>query len=447
MSKIYVIGHVNPDTDAIASAMGYAWLLNTQDDNEVVPARVGPINLQTSWVLDRVGLEPPEYLADASPRFASVARRLDTVTPDRPLSEAWAIASRTGTVAPVVEADGQPYGLITGFSLFRSISQLVGTHPDRQQMQLSEIFEIPSREAADVEVPQFQAGSRIRDALPRILREERNDFWVVDEEGRYLGVCRQPDLLNPPRMKVVLVDHNEVGQSIGSLDEAELLEVLDHHRLGADPTWLPIRFRIDPVGSTSTLVSERIENAGLSAPPALAGLLLAGLLADTLQLTSPTTTERDHQAAERLARWAFVGGSPLEGEDMASFGDALLNAGSGLDARDPDELVTSDLKVYDVAGKHFGIAQVEVTDLLRVSDHLEALAQALDRLSDKRGLDFSLLMITDVVDGASRILMQSAPMVLEELPYKRLPDGTLDARGVVSRKKQLLPVVLALLEE
>jgi manganese-dependent inorganic pyrophosphatase len=314
-------------------------------------------------------------------------------------------------------------------------------------MQLSKIFEIPSREAADVEVPQFQAGSRIRDALPRILREERNDFWVVDEDGRYLGVCRQPDLLNPPRMKVVLVDHNEVGQSIGSLDEAELLEVLDHHRLGADPTWLPIRFRIDPVGSTSTLVSERIENAGLSAPPALAGLLLAGLLADTLQLTSPTTTERDHQAAERLARWAFVGGSPLEGEDMASFGDALLNAGSGLDARDPDELVTSDLKVYDVAGKHFGIAQVEVTDLLRVSDHLEALAQALDRLSDKRGLDFSLLMITDVVDGASRILMQSAPMVLEELPYKRLPDGTLDARGVVSRKKQLLPVVLALLEE
>jgi manganese-dependent inorganic pyrophosphatase len=142
-----------------------------------------------------------------------------------------------------------------------------------------------------------------------------------------------------------------------------------------------------------------------------------------------------------------VGGGPLEGEDIAAFGEALMSAGSGLAARDPDEVVTSDLKIYDTAGKRFGIAQVELTALLRVSDHLEILAHALDRLSDKRALDFSLLMITDIVDGASRILMQGAPMVLEELPYKRLSDGTLDARGVVSRKKQLMPVVLALLEE
>lgn len=446
MSKIYVIGHINPDIDAIASAMGYAWLLNSQDDDDFVPARAGPINAQTAWVLDRVGMHPPELLADASPRFEVVVQRFESVTPERPLSEAWVIANRTGTVAPVVEADGKPYGLITGLSLFRLLSQLVGAHPERQQMRLSEIFDVPSRDVADVDVPKFQAGLRIRDALPRILRKERNDFWVVDEEGRYLGVCRQPDLLNPPRLKLILVDHNEVGQSIGSLDEADLLEVLDHHRLGNPPTRLPIRFRVDPVGSTSTLVSERIEDSGISAPPALAGLMLAGLLSDTLGLTSPTTTKRDHQAAERLGRWAFVSGGLLD-EDVASFSNHLLQVGVGLAARDPASVVNGDLKIYDTAKNCFGIAQVEVMNLIKLSDHLDSLNEALNRLRDQRGLEFAILMVTDIVDGSSRILMQGAPLVLDELPYKRLLDGTLDARGVVSRKKQLLPVVLALLEE
>ena len=447
MNKIFVIGHVNPDVDAIASAMGYAWFLNNRDGDDFIPARAGPINAQTAWVLDRVGMQPPELLADASPRFEVVVQRLDSVTPDQTLREAWVIANQTGTVAPVVEADGKPYGLITGLSLFRTLSQLVGTHPRRQQMRLSEIFDVPSREAADVDVPKFQSSLRIRDALPRILREERNDFWVVDEEGRYLGVCRQPDLLNPPRLKLILVDHNETGQSIGSLDEAELLEVLDHHRLGNPPTRLPIHFWVDPVGSTSTLVSERIEDSGLSTPPSLSCLLLAGLLSDTLGLTSPTTTERDHQAAERLGRWAFVGGGPFEEEDIASFSNHLLEAGVGLAARDPDSVVSSDLKVYDTEKNRFGIAQVEVMSLIKLSDHLESLAEALNRLCGQRGLDFALLMVTDIVDGSSRILMQGAPLVLDELPYIRLLDGTLDARGVVSRKKQLLPVVLALLEE
>jgi manganese-dependent inorganic pyrophosphatase len=242
------------------------------------------------------------------------------------------------------------------------------------------------------------------------------------------------------------VDHNEVGQSIGSLDEADLLEVLDHHRLDNPPTRLPIRFRVDPVGSTSTLVTERILDAGLSAPTALAGLLLAGLLSDTLLLSSPTTTERDRRAAETLGRWAFVGGSPLEGETIESFGKALLQAGVGLATRDANDVVAGDLKIYDSAGMHFGISQVEVTDLVGVEDYLAQLGEALGELADQRGLDFAMLMITDIVEGSSRILMQAAPPVLTELPYKPLVDGSLEARGVVSRKKQLLPVILALLE-
>ena len=446
MSTIYVIGHVNPDIDAIASAMGYAWLLASQHGDDVIAARAGPINPQTAWALERLGLKPPILLADASPRFEAVARRFDTVTPDRPLREAWTIVNRTGTVAPLVEKDGTPFGLVTGLSLFRSMSQFIGSRPETQEMSLNELFEVPSREAADVDVPKFRANSRIRDGLPRVLRGERNNFWVIDNEGRYVGVCRQRDLLNPPRLQLILVDHNEVGQSIGSLDEADMLEVLDHHRVNNPPTRLPISFRVDPVGSTSTLVSERIEESGLSAPPELAGLLLGGVLSDTLRFSSPTTTERDREAAERLARWAFVGGSPLDGEGIDSFGLEILQSSSGLSARDPKEIVTSDLKVYDSVGLHFGIAQVEVTDLVAVGDYLEELCGALQELIEGEKLNFAMLMVTDIVDGSSRLLMQSEPPVLSELPYKRLPDGTMDARGVVSRKKQLLPVVLALLE-
>lgn len=446
MSTIYVIGHVNPDIDAIASAMGYAWLLASQNGDDFIAARAGPINAQTAWALERLDLKPPIILTDASPRFEAVARRFDTVTPDRPLREAWTIVNRTGTVAPLVETDGTPVGLVTGLSLFRSMSQFIGTRPETQEMSLKELFDVPSREAADVDVPKFRANSRIRDGLPRVLRGERNNFWVIDNEGRYVGVCRQRDLLNPPRLQLILVDHNEVGQSIGSLDEADLIEVLDHHRVNNPPTRLPISFRVDPVGSTSTLVSERIEESGLSAPPELAGLLLGGVLSDTLRFSSPTTTERDREAAERLARWAFVGGSPLEGGGIDSFGLELLQSSSGLSTRDPKEIVTSDLKVYDSVGLHFGIAQVEVTDLVAVGDYLEELCGALQELIEGEKLNFAMLMVTDIVDGSSRLLMQSEPPVLSELPYMRLPDGTMDARGVVSRKKQLLPVVLALLE-
>ncbi len=447
MANIYVVGHVNPDTDAIASAMGYAWYRDQDSDEEVIAARGGAINAQTAWVLNRLNLGAPELLTDASPRFESVTLRFDTVTPDRPLRDAWAIANRTGTVAPIVEADRKPYGLVTGFSLFRSLSDLVGAHPDRQDMNLTDLFDLPSSEAADTNVPKFLLGSRIRDSLQRVLRGERNEFFVVDEKDRYVGVCRQRDLLNPPRLQLILVDHNEVGQSIRSLDEADLLEVLDHHRLSNPPTRLPIRFRVDPVGSTSTLVSEKIEDAGMGAPPELAGLLLAGVLSDTLLLSSPTTTDRDHRAAKRLARWAFVGGSPLEGETIESFGRALLQAGAGLATREPMSVITSDLKIYDSSGMHFGISQVEVTDLVEVEEHLAPLREALKGLIDQRGLDFAMLMITDIVEGSSRILMQSAPPVLAELPYKRSEDDVLDASGVVSRKKQLLPVVLAMLEE
>lgn len=444
-NRIYVIGHVNPDTDSIASAMGYAWLLRERDGADTVAARAGPLNPQSAWVLKQLKLDAPVLLTDASPRFESVMQRFDSIRPDAQLGMAWTLASRTGGVAPVVDEDGKPYGIIHGYSLFKYFTEILGPRPGDTTVR--EMMSAPCKDAADTSVPAFPANGHIRDFLNRILRDETDDYWVVDENGLYLGIARQRDILNPPRLKIILVDHNEPRQSIAALEEAELLEILDHHRLGNPYTHQPIRFTVDVVGSTSTLVSEQTAEAGLSMPPNLAGALLAGLLSDTLILTSPTTTPRDKEAAGRLARWAFVGGSPLKGETIESYGKAILSAGAGLSNRTPEEIVSNDIKLYEAGGFKLAIAQAEVTDLMQLSEHLGPLTEALDDMRDKRGLDFAMLLITDIVRGSSRLIVSSsAPPILDDLPYPPLPDGTRDAPGVMSRKKQLLPVVLGLLE-
>jgi manganese-dependent inorganic pyrophosphatase len=327
------------------------------------------------------------------------------------------------------------------------LAKLVGPHKLKQEMKIGDILDLPAKEAADVSVPKFQSTWRIRDLLNRILREEGDDYLVVDQEGKYLGVCRQRDLLNPPRMKIVLVDHNEPQQALGSIQEAELLEILDHHRLGNSQTHLPIRFTVDVVGSTSTLVSERIEDFGLSAPSEISALLLAGLLSDTLILNSPTTTERDRQAGERLSRWAFSGGSSFSNETLESFGKKVITAGSGLSTRPAYDVVRSDMKVYQQEPFTFAVSQAEVSDLIEVADHIDELQEALLELRNSKGLNFAMLMVTDVVRGSSRLLVANPLPALLGLPYKPQPDGTWVAEGIVSRKKQLLPVILGLIEQ
>ncbi|HUM28438.1 MAG TPA: DHH family phosphoesterase, partial [Anaerolineales bacterium] len=177
--QIYVIGHVNPDTDSIAAAMGYAWLLRERDGANTIAARAGALNAQTSWVLKTVGLETPVLLTDASPRFESVMRRLDTIRPDSQLGMAWTLASKTGGVAPVVNEDGKPFGIINGMSLFKYFSETLGPRPGDTTVR--EMMAAQCKDAADTSVPKYAANAHIRDALNKILRDEFNDYWVVDE--------------------------------------------------------------------------------------------------------------------------------------------------------------------------------------------------------------------------------------------------------------------------
>lgn len=446
---IYVVGHRNPDTDSVTSAIGYAWLLRERDKLDAQAARAGQINPQTAFALRTFDVDLPSLLSDASPRFGSVTRAIEPLTPDRPLQEAWALLARTGRVAPVVDANRAPFGLVTGASVFNFLSAhavvKLGASPDALgQIPFGQVLATPCGDAVERDAPRFEASARIKDALPRLLRDERDTFWIVDN-GRYAGVCYKSDLLHPPRTRLILIDHNETGQMISGLDEAELLEVLDHHRLANPPTHMPIAFHVDPVGSSSTLVAERAMRSGLTVPRPIAGALLSGLLSDTLVLKSPTTTARDRVAAVQLATWAFPDQSdPYKA--MLDYGWQLLQAGAGLESRSTESIVSGDYKEYDSAGLRFGVAQVEVTDMLEIESRLDELRAALCAMEKNRGLNFAALMVTDIVGGTSRLLTCLDSHYLDGLPYPRRHDGTSEMPGIVSRKKQLIPAIFSALQ-
>jgi manganese-dependent inorganic pyrophosphatase len=157
-NKIYVIGHVNPDTDSIAYAMGYAWLLRARDGLDTVAARAGALNPQSAWVLKQLKLDPPVLLTDASPRFESVMQRLDSIRPEAQLGMAWTLASRTGGIAPVVDEDGKPYGIVNGFSLFKYFTEVLGPQPGDTTVR--EMMSAPCKEAANTSVSKYPANGQ-----------------------------------------------------------------------------------------------------------------------------------------------------------------------------------------------------------------------------------------------------------------------------------------------
>lgn len=445
ISPIYIAGHVNPDIDSIASAIGYAWLLRKRDGKNAIAVRTGSLTSQASWILQAVGIEQPLLITDASPRFNRIVRPLPPIHPDRPLHEALSIITSHSIGVPIVGEDNIPLGLVTGWTVFKLLSNQITHLVDFENVPVAKLLSIKCAEAMDADVPRFAESTRVSDARRRVLREERNDFIVTRDDGTYFGVCRSPDILNPPRIQIVLVDHNEAGQSIRSLDEADLVEVIDHHRLGTQATKTPVPFTIDCVGSTSTLIAERIVVSGIEPPPEISALLLAGVISDTLILTSPTTTDRDRKIAELLmdrVRESKI----LPYGKYTDFGEALFSASSSFSVLTVDNIINSDLKLYEMGNKQFGLAQVEVGNLVELSSRVEEISEGLETLCDKKKLEFAILMVTDVVRSVSRLVLGGNRELLKDLPYMKLADSTLEATGVVSRKKQLLPVVFGLVE-
>ncbi len=439
-NSIYVVGHKNPDTDSIGAAIGYAWLIRERDGEPAVAARAGSINQQTKFALDYFNASAPALLEDASPRFEAIAQRIEPLAPDQPLSEAWQLSARTHRAAPIVDERGMPVGMVTGQSVFDFLSQRL----DMRDAPFGNLISVSCVQASESNVRQFPATDRISDHRESVYRTQRDDFWVVDGAGGYVGICTRADMMQPPRMKLILVDHNEAGQAVSGLLDADLLEVLDHHRLGTINTTMPISFHVDTVGSCSTLVSERMRIARLTPPPEVAGMLLSGLLSDTLVFKSPTTTPRDRGSAMWLA-WHAFGVDDAE-QSMLVYGEALLRAGADISNRSAQDMVTADFKEFEAGAVKFGVAQVEVTTFNVVLDRMGEIRAALHTLQEHRGLNFAALMITDIVMNNSLLVCVGEARYYERLPFSRKGDAIYDMPGVVSRKKQLLPTMLGMLQ-
>ena len=268
-----------------------------------------------------------------------------------------------------------------------------------------------------------------------ILISSRMRGLAVTDDGKFVGFVTRRCLLDVPAYDVILVDHNEPAQSIKGVETANVIEIIDHHRLDAVSTKLPIFIAAEPLGSTCTIVYQQYLRHGIMPDQETAKTLLTGIIADTLILRSPTTTASDISTAEMLARLAKV-------SSIEEFGEKLFSITDNLSIQNPSEMILSDFKKYESGGVSMGVGQCEVTTLTDVDDYADRYLQALQQIADSNGLDWTLLMITDVLRENS-VLLTSTHRACRALPYVRIKDNVYYMQGVMSRKKQLLPTLIS----
>lgn len=437
----YVIGHQRPDTDAIASALGYAWFLRESGHEDVIATRAGQPGAQARYALERFEQPSPRLLTGVAPTFHHVVEKVTPLAPGASLADALdRLGSEEHHVVPVVREDGTPAGVVTPLALARAFARSLGNRGGRLKGG-DTLPPLPDCGLVAEPIPTFVGRTRISDSRHVILREEGHLFLVVDDHGRYEGLASQRHLLAPPRARLILVDHNELSQAVAGAEEAEIVGVLDHHRLGNPPTAAPIPFVVDTVGSTSTLVTERCRANRLTPPRPIAGMLLSGILSDTLVFRSPTTLSRDKAAAEWLAGICRV--------DLLLYGKELLEAAPGLASRTPADIIDGDRKEYEMGGLRVSVAQVEVTGRTGMEELPHRRAELLEAMAARRrgeGIALICLMVTDVVSGRSRMLVRGEANLVDALPFDFLSDGEYDLEDMVSRKKQLIPALQSAIE-
>lgn len=256
-------------------------------------------------------------------------------------------------------------------------------------------------------------------------------FPVLDAHKRVVGMLSKTDFVKRVKRQLILVDHNELSQAVKGADQVEVIEIIDHHRIGSLTTQQPILFVNRPVGSTSTIVSEMYLNAGIEIPKPIAGLLLSGIISDTLNLTSPTATETDSNMLKYLEQVTQL--------NAAEFTDALFSSGSVLTHRAPNQAITNDCKEYEEDGKSFSVAQIEEIGFEQFWEQKDNLFKALEDYRHQNQYYFSALLVTDVVRQTSLLLVAADAHLMEAIQYNLADSDVYELPGIVSRKKQLLP--------
>lgn len=299
----------------------------------------------------------------------------------------------------------------------------------------STLERIVEREFATVD-----ADARISDIRKRFSSGTPHALLVTNDAGKLEGILTKTDLLRSTQTKLVLVDHNEMSQAVPGADEVTITEIIDHHRLGAINTQQPILFLNEPVGSTCTIVADLFRREGLQPTPQIAGIMMSGLISDTLHLNGPTTTRKDAIILAWLAEIAGVNSKQLA--------DDIFNSGSVILANPPEKTVRSDYKIYDEEGIRFSVSQVEELGFGNFWTQAKPIAAALQELRDEERLAFAALLVTDINTQNSLLLVKGDAGLIERISYAHVEqDEIFDLPGVVSRKKQLIPYLTSLLKE
>ncbi|MFP4303081.1 MAG: DHHA2 domain-containing protein [Spirochaetaceae bacterium] len=439
--SLIVVGHRNPDTDSVCSAIAYA-RFKEKLGIEARPYRAGNVNAQTQYVLDRFHVAPPPLLTDLFPKLSDIMiprSALYLLEPEDSLSEALRIIlDNRFAFLPVQDREGRCLGEVTALHLAGLLDELPGrSGGESVETAIEQLLQESVAEHLDPAEPTFRTGDLVRDVEQQINQYNIGGFVVNDDEGRIAGVITRMSFLEKARFRVALVDHNEFSQAVDGIEEAEVVEVIDHHRIGARSTTTPITFINRVLGSTSTIIADMYRTAGLEPEPESAALMLSAILSDTVILKSPTTTATD----EEIARWL----SEIAGLDLEPYGEAMFEAGSeifGLTAR---QIVERDQKRYEEGGYRFAVSQIEMVSFKLFEDRQEEIQHAVGALRAEAGLDFACLMVTDITHGTTRLVYSGKERVGNAIQYPTVAPGIYEMKDVLSRKKQVLPYLIDLL--
>ncbi len=539
---VYIVGHRNPDTDSICSAIAYADIKNRSEDGTFKAMRAGQINEETEFVLHHFGVDTPDYLPDAAIQVKEIDfHRLPGVRGSISVKEAWKTMTEQNVVTlPITSPRGKLEGLITVNDIAQSYMQvddkkvLSGAHtpyksiaetldgsilvgdpegvfdeghvvvgafqPDvmgsfihekdlvilgnRAEDQLCCLDlgvscmvvglgaavspsiqklaaasgcviissphgtytiarlinqSIPIRHLMVKEPAAFHMDDKVDD-IEEIMKNNRfRDYPVLDRRNRYVGTISRRNLIGRKGKRLILVDHNEKSQAVLNIEEAEILEIIDHHRLGSLETMAPILFRNQPVGCTATIMYQIYQERELDIPVQIAGLLCSAILSDTLMFRSPTCTPMDKTAAKALAKIAGI-------DNIEKYAAEMFRAGSNLEEKTAEEIFYQDFKKFILEGTTFGVGQISSMDAEELKAIRTKLEPHLENECGKHDIQMVFFMLTNIIDKSTEIMCYGRGAA--ELVHEAFPDAegfVLD--GVISRKKQLIPAFMTALQQ
>lgn len=440
MKPVYIIGHKNPDLDSVASAIGYQAYKQFSEEGLFEAAVAGELSDEAVYVLGALGFEKPLWLKSVANTVEDLLddQGLLHVHPETTLVELSRMMreKRLKTV-PVLDQAGIFLGLLTIGDVALIFMENLGDAGviEHSPQILSRVLQ---KRVGDImksrDLVVFEPEDPVEEARRQMLKSRFRNYPVVDEQNSYLGMISRYHLLQMKRKRLILVDHNERQQAVDGIEQAEILEIIDHHRVGDLQTISPIYFHNEPVGSTSTLVAEKLLDSSFPLDKNLAGLLLSGILSDTLIFRSPTTSPKDKRMAASLQQ--------VSGLNPIDWGKQIFSQAMQLGGRDERQLLDSDLKEYSSGELLFAVAQIETIDVSGLEARKTAFLEAMEVLCQDRGYAFMCLMLTDILEESSELLIAGRERSLLEQALGSLSgQARIYMPGVMSRKKQILPVI------